>query len=191
MARIEKPILLDLPDGFETERLIVRPPRLGDGDAVHAGIEASRAELLPYMPWAKQTREETEVWLRGAVANWIRRETLPLLIWRKTDGAFIGGAGFHTINWDVPAMEMGYWQVTQYVGNGYITEAVRGEVAFARQYIGVLRLEIWCDVRNVRSAAVAERVGFTRHTHVVNDFRDSDGRLADVYGHCRTWTEEG
>jgi RimJ/RimL family protein N-acetyltransferase len=190
MPAIKDPIMLDLPDGYETERLIVRPPGLGEGDIVHAGIQASRSELLPYMAWANQSRAETETWLRNAVAKWIRREDLAFMIWRKADGAFLGGTSLHSIEWQVPAMEIGYWQVTQYTGNGYITEAVRGLVDFARQYLGALRLEIWCDVRNLRSAAVAERLEFKRYSHVVNADRNIAGQLIDLYGFCMTWAEQ-
>lgn len=33
------PILLDFPDSFETERLLIRAPRAGDGKAVYDAIK--------------------------------------------------------------------------------------------------------------------------------------------------------
>lgn len=189
MPAIENPILLDLPDVFETERLILRPPRLTEGDLVYAAIEASRDELRPFMAFADQDREKTEVWLRGAAAAWITRERLPLLIWRKVDGAFIGSTGFHHINWRVPRLEIGYWLSTPMSGAGYMTEAVNGQVHYARQYMGALRIEIWCDVRNIRSAAVARRAGFEHFITSINDERGADGQLQDHQGFCKTWPE--
>ncbi len=187
---INDPMMLDLPDEFETERLILRPPRLGDGDVIHAAIEASRPELTRWMPWAGQDRDGTERYVRVAVARWITRETtLPLTIWRKADGAFIGGAGFHSIEWHVPLMEMGYWIATEHTGKGYTTEAVNGEVALARKHFGVLRLEIYCEPENLRSAAVARRCGFEQWAHIRNSDR-VNGRLRDLLAFCKVWNED-
>lgn len=45
------PILRDFPDQLETERLLIRAPRPGDGAAGNAAIRESEAELRPWMPW--------------------------------------------------------------------------------------------------------------------------------------------
>jgi RimJ/RimL family protein N-acetyltransferase len=189
MPAIEHPILLNLPDQIETERLILRPYRPDDGETVHAALEASREELRPWMIWANQPREDTEQFVRRAAANWIRRDVLTLGIWRKSDGAYVGGTGFHDIDWKVPSMEIGYWQATPMTGHGYMTEAVNAEVEFAREYFGVLRLEIWCDANNKKSAAVAQRAGFNHFSTFINDSRDWNGKLRDFFGFCKVWTE--
>jgi RimJ/RimL family protein N-acetyltransferase len=190
MTEITTPILLDLPEQIETERLILRPYRLDEGDTVHAAIEASREELRPFMMWAMQSREDTEQFIRRSVSNWIKREVLGLGIFRKADGVYIGGTGFHNIDWKVPKFEIGYWQSTPMSGQGYITEAVKAQVEFARQVFGALRIEIWCDVRNVKSANVARRAGFQHFATFINDNRDWNGRLRDSFGFCKTWPEE-
>lgn len=190
MTAIERPILLDLPAQIETERLILRPYRLDDGATVHAAIEASRDELRPWMVFADQPREDTEQFIRRSVANWIKREVLGLGIWRKSDGAYIGGTGFHNIDWNIPKFEIGYWQNTPMSGHGYMTEAVNAEVEFARKAFGALRIEIWCDVKNVKSAAVAQRAGFQHFATYINGTRNWRGNLRDDYGFCKTWPEE-
>jgi hypothetical protein len=45
------PILLDFPDSFESERLVLRCPRPGDGRAMHEAITESLNELNPWVPW--------------------------------------------------------------------------------------------------------------------------------------------
>ena len=47
-----EPILIDVPERIETERLVLRVPRAGDGPLVNDAIGASHAELAPWMPWA-------------------------------------------------------------------------------------------------------------------------------------------
>jgi RimJ/RimL family protein N-acetyltransferase len=63
-------------------------------------------------------------------------------------------------DWEVPKFEIGYWARTSQTGHGYITEAVNGVVRLAIDTLGANRLEIRCDTKNDRSAAVAKRVGF-------------------------------
>lgn len=158
----ERPILLDLPDSFESERLIIRAPRPGDGPAINAAVVESLAELRPWMPWAVETPPlaETEEFARRAAAGWLTRESLTLTLWRKDTGEYVGNSGMHRIDWEVPSVEIGYWVRTSLAGQGYITEAVDAITAFAFDTLGAHRVEIHCDERNTRSAAVARRAGF-------------------------------
>ncbi len=176
------PLLLDFPDHFETERLIVRAPRAGDGAAGNAAIRASVAELRPWMPWVDPvpTVEETEAVYRRGAAHWLARESLPVVLIRRQDGAFVGGAGLERIDWSVPRVEIGYWCRTSLTGQGYITEAVRGLTTFAFDWLHAERIEIRCDTRNTRSAAVAERAGYTLEARFQHHLRDPQGHLRDA-----------
>lgn len=182
MAEHTNPILLDFPDRFETERLILRAPCPGDGWTVNGAVRESVNELSPWMPWVHpvQTVEQTEEFLRRAAARWLTREDLMLLLWRKSDGVFVGASGLHRIDWSVPSMEIGYWVRTSLAGQGYITEAVLGITAFAFKTLGAQRLEIRCDSRNTRSAAVAERAGYTLEARLHHHARDVNGGLRDT-----------
>ena len=108
---VTDPVLLDLPDQVESERLIIRGCLPGDGPAAHAAILESLEILRPWMTWAHPgiTLEEVETGIRKAAAKWLTREDFRMQIYRKSDGLFVGGAGLHRINWQVPAMEIGYW----------------------------------------------------------------------------------
>jgi RimJ/RimL family protein N-acetyltransferase len=69
---------------------------------------------------------------------------------------------------------------TTLAGNGYITEAVLRITTFALEELGAQRIEIRCDPRNTRSAAVAERAGYTLEAHFRNHMRAPDGGLRDT-----------
>jgi ribosomal-protein-serine acetyltransferase len=64
------PILRDIPEQFESERLVIRCPRPGDGPAIHEAVAESLDELLPWMAWAhsEQTVETAETYAREAHA---------------------------------------------------------------------------------------------------------------------------
>ena len=69
------PILRDIPEQIESERLILRPPRPGDGAIVNAAIHESLAELRPWMPWAMAENrvDDSEVFARRAAADRVGR----------------------------------------------------------------------------------------------------------------------
>jgi RimJ/RimL family protein N-acetyltransferase len=176
------PILRDFPDQLATERLLIRPPRPGDGAAINAAIQESLAELRPWMLWAQTppSVSDTEMLCRRKAADWARREDLMLTLWRQSDGFFVGASGLHRIDWSVPRMEIGYWCRTSLSGQGYTAEAVRAITAFAFEHLGAQRLEIHCDARNTRSAAVAGRAGYALEARRRNDSRGIDGALRDT-----------
>jgi RimJ/RimL family protein N-acetyltransferase len=158
-----KPILLDFPEEFTTERLLIRKPFPGDGKYVYEAIQASLNELKPWMPFAQmnQTEQDVEANIRESIAKFMTREDLRLHLFNKVTGEFIGSSGLHRINWDIPKFEIGYWIDTRFSGRGYITESTEAISKFAFIELNAKRVEIRCDSRNTKSRAIPEKLGFT------------------------------
>ena len=176
------PVLLDFPDSFDTDRLTLRCPRLGDGARVNAVILESQAELRPWFVWMKTlaTVEEHEALMREAQGKWIKREQLWLLAFLKGTDELVASTGLHNCNWEVPSFEVGYWCRTKYVGQGYVTEATKAITHFAFEHLHARRLQLFCDDRNTRSAVTAERSGFQLEGVLRNDSLDVDGNVRDT-----------
>jgi RimJ/RimL family protein N-acetyltransferase len=172
------PILLYIPEVIESERLILRCPSAGDGRAMFDSAEASRAELNPWMEWSeRQTLEDAEKFARHAHAEFILRESLAYIIFRKSDGAHVGNTGLHRIDWDVPRFEIGYWCSTPMSGNGYITESTSTLERFAFETLKARRVEIRVDDRNEKSWRVPERLGYTLEGVLRNDALGAAGEV--------------
>lgn len=156
------PILIDLPEQIETERLSIRWPCPGAGIVVNEAIRETFADLKTWMPWAQTlpSVEESEARARSAHAKVLAREDLPVHLFRKDTGELVGCSGLHPRGWEIPKFEIGYWCRTSCQGQGYITEAVKAITAFGFATIKARRIEIRCDERNDRSRRVAERAGF-------------------------------
>lgn len=172
------PILLDFPNEFETERLIVRTPKPGDGKAVYDAIKASMNELKPWMPFAQNepNEKETEINIRESYIKFLKREDLRLLIFLKETGQFVCSSGLHRIDWDVPKFEIGYWADTRFSRRGYTTEAVSGITEFAFKKLKAHRVEIRCDYNNLKSRAIPEKLNFTLEGILRNEGRSADGK---------------
>jgi RimJ/RimL family protein N-acetyltransferase len=162
-----EPILIDLPERIETDRLVLRAPRAGDGRLVNDAIAVSHAELLPWMPWAgtMPSVDESEANCRRQQARFLLREDFVFFMFVRDplsgEGELVGGTGLHRIDWTLRKFEIGYWRKTGHQGRGFVTEAVKALARLAFDTLDARRVEIRMDDHNSASWRVAERAGFT------------------------------
>jgi len=183
MENKKDPILRDLPEELSGERVRLRPYRAGDGMALWEAVEESREHLQPWRPWEDHpvSPDETEAFVRHEMVKWILREYLPMSLWEKETGKYLGGVGLYHIRWEVPSFQIGYWLRASAEGKGYMTEAVRLLCDCAFQTLEAQRVEIRCDTRNARSAAIPRRLGFMHDATLQNQSRNSQGELRDDF----------
>jgi ribosomal-protein-serine acetyltransferase len=161
-----KHVLLNLPLPIITPRLILKSPKVGDGVIVNEAVLESFDTLNQIMPWAKEkpSVDDSEEFVRQAAANWILKKNdepyLPLFMFDKKTSRFVGGAGYHHFDWSVPCIEIGYWIRSTYAGYGLMTEAINALTQYAFKQLDVRRITITCDVNNVRSKKIPERLGY-------------------------------
>lgn len=185
------PLMIDLPERLETERLLLRSPRPGDGAVLNAAVCASLAELQPWLPWAQTvpTTDESELQCRKMHARFVAREDLTVFIFERRadggEGALLGGSGLHRIDWAVPRFEIGYWRRSGHDGRGIVTEAARALTRLAFDALGARRVEVRMDARNLRSMRVAERAGFVFEGVLRQDALTVDGRPRDTRVYAR------
>ncbi len=177
-----RPILLDVPESFDSERLTIRAPRFGDGAEINVAVRETIDNLRPWMVWAKEipTVEESEEFSRQSRAKFLAREELGLRLWLKGTETLVGSSGLGNIDWSVPKFEIGYWCRKRFEGQGYITEAVIAITRFAFDVLKAERVEIRCDALNVRSVAVAKRAGYQLEGTLRHDSRGTNGELRDT-----------
>lgn len=183
---------IDIPTEFETERLTLRAPRIGDGSIVNKAIRESINELKLWLPFAQTTptMEETELNLREASARFFNRESMRYLIFRKECNEFIGVTSFEGVSWDIPKTQIGYWINTKYNGNGYMKEAVEALTNLGLNKIQFNRIEIRCESTNIKSRAIPEKLGFELEGILKNEDLSADGsKLTDTCIYAKVQTE--
>ncbi|MCQ4087071.1 GNAT family N-acetyltransferase [Saccharibacillus sp. JS10] len=175
------PILLDFPERFETERMIIRATRAGDGAELNAAIRESQTELNVFLPFARTMPEPeaTEILMRRKRLEFLNRTDLMMLMTDRETHQILGAIGLHRMDWEVRRFEIGYWIRTSRSGEGLVTEGVHGITEFAALQLGANRISIHCDDRNERSAAVAKRAGFTLEGVLRNWKQEHDGVLVN------------
>lgn len=181
-AMSEYRTLVTLFEELRGERVIVRPYRVEDAEALKEAVEESRDHLRPWLPFADahQSIEESRDFIIRSMASWLLRENFTLSIWEKTAGAFLGGTGFHVRDWEARYFEIGYWLRASAEGHGYMIEAARLVTDFLFEQLNAQRVEIRCDALNTRSAAVAQRLGFVQEARLRSARRAADGSIRDT-----------
>jgi RimJ/RimL family protein N-acetyltransferase len=144
-----------------TPRLILRRFRTGDA-AVLAEYRSDPA-VARYQSWDAPfplLRAET------AVANFIASDPVrpgwfQYAVERTEDGGLIGDVAVH-LHDNLMQAEIGFTLAAEHQGRGYATEAVRAVVHRLFSEQGLHKVTGECDSRNTASAALLERLGFTR-----------------------------
>ena len=79
---------------------------------------------------------------------------------RKDDGVKLGTCGFHCWDKSTGCCDIGYDLFPDYWGNGYMVEAIYAALDFARNEMGVKKINACVYVENVNSIKLAEKLGF-------------------------------
>lgn len=141
------------------DSLGVRPLQSEDAAELHALVEANRAHLARWMPWAaEQDREGTERFLAEAEAQRARDDGFQARI--APEGEIVGVAGFHSVDWVNRNTSLGYWLAAGAQGRGTMTAVVSALLDHAFYEWELHRVEIHCAPENARSRAIPERLGF-------------------------------
>src|SRR6187551_2751716 len=136
------PTLIPLFDELRGERVLLRPYREDDAQALFEAVGESRDHLRPWESFADehQSVEESRDFIIQCMAQWLTRKYLGVGIWEATTGRYLGGTGLNPHDWELGYFEIGYWIRATETGHGYVTEAVKLLTDYAfTQLPGALR----------------------------------------------------
>jgi len=172
----------DIPPWFplETPRLRLRPFRREDHDAIHA--YGSDPEVSRYMEWGPNTLEDTAEFLDRQLAAQIEgsRTDASLAVELKETEAVIGAIRLWVVDEANGTAEIGYSLGRTSWRKGLATEAARAMLSAGFGRLGLHRVVATCDVRNVGSWGVMEKLGMRREGAFLQD-RMIKGAWRDTY----------
>jgi len=167
------------PKTLRTERLRLRKAKLADAEAIF-GEYAQDAEVTKYVSWqAHQRVEETREYVQMCLLAWDAGKAYHWVIERREDARLIGMMNARV---DAAKWELGFVLAREFWGQGYMTEALKGIIAWALKRKEIYRIWAVCDVDNLASARVMEKAGMERegvlrrwsvHPNISEEPRDS------------------
>jgi len=155
--------LLEIPTGsfherstpvLETERLVLRAPRLGDAKSIAALANDRRiAENTSQLPYPYRLTDAHEY-----ISRVSQFATGAAFVITLRGGGVIGGCGLMAPGDD--NTEIGYWLGVKHWGKGYATEAVRAVIDHVFADHDCEALQSAARVTNPASRRVLEKCGF-------------------------------
>ena len=161
---------------IETERLVLREPRLSDLDAMvafYAGEERTRfigGRVDPFQVWGR---------LAGQIGHWALRGYGMWMVEERATGAPVGRIGLlYPATWPEP--ELGWHLFDGFAGKGYAFEAASAARDAGARLFGLTSLISLIDPENIRSQNLARRLGATIEREI------------EFMGHpCHIWRHPG
>lgn len=162
---------------MQTERLVIR--RFRPDDAPIFAAYRSDPDIARYQSWSAPYPESQAV---RVIASFAADDPLApgwfqYAIARREDDRLIGDIGLNTHENGMQA-EIGFTLAAAWQGHGYAFEAVHRLLDHVFTDRGMHRVSAECDARNVRSANLLQRLGFTRegcrreHTFIKGEWTD-------------------
>ena len=167
---------------IETERLVIRCYQPSDAGMLLSAIKNSIDNLKLWMPWAKDepTGIEKKVkLLEKFKSDFESDKDYNFGIFNKNEDKLIGSSGLHTRIGE-NAREIGYWINTEFLNNGFATEATQALTKIGFDYQNIERIEIHCDPMNSISQKIPKRLGFTLVDVIKNDTVNAAGSNRDT-----------
>lgn len=140
--------------------ILCRPYVAADAHALLVAVDADRSRLARWMPWVPYSTTEAD--FAAFITTASRQEEAGTACHRGlfSGEVVVGGVG-STVDPINREAEVGYWLAEAYEGRGIVTAAVRALLQYLFDEVEVNRIMLRAAVGNIRSRAVAERLGFT------------------------------
>lgn len=167
---------------LDGEAVRLRPHRSADFPEWAALRELSRDFLQPWEPTWPSDDLTRPAWRRrlAAYAQDLERGlAYPFLVFRRSDGAMVGGITVSNVRRGVAQMaSIGYWAGACYTRRGHTLDAVRTVTDFCFTRLGLHRVEAACLPSNEASRGVLLKAGFDQeglaraYLKIDGDWRD-------------------
>ena len=145
---------------LSSERIILRPYRIGDAETVFAASIESVDTVGRWLPWchAKYTKAESVAWIEKSLAMWQSGEACEFAVFDAAN-RYVGGAGLNQFNRVNGFANLGYWIRQSRQRQGVAVDVVAMLAKFGFETLGLTRIELVVATDNVPSRRVAEKAG--------------------------------
>lgn len=140
--------------------LIRLKPDLDLAKKMFAVVHKNRNHLDPWFPWSKNTKktEDSMKYLFEVEERGKKSEKVDYGLFLENE--YIGNISAFDISKKNKCCEIGSWISKDFTNKGYMTEAVKILEKYLFEDLGINRIQILCDVKNIPSASVAKKCGY-------------------------------
>ena len=160
-----------------THRLSLKQFLAADLKYIYAGL--SHPQVVRYYGVSYQTLEETKKqlhWFQELESSGTGRWWA---LWSAGNANFLGAAGFNNLSQTHRKVELGFWLLPEYWGNGFTSEALEAVLAYGFEQLGLHRIEAFVECGNEKSSRVLLKQGF-RHEGTQRDCEIKHGHFISL-----------
>lgn len=163
---------------LETERLRLR--KLTPDDAADVFDYAADSQVTKYLMWSPhRSIDDSLEFINAAIERYRKRRPAPWAMVLKSEKKVIGTCDFISWRPDHGRSEIGYALARKYWSRGLMTEGVREIIAYGFRQKGINRIQALCEIPNIGSARVLEKVGMT-YEGILREYMIQHGAYRDM-----------
>lgn len=131
-------------------------------DELYTLVDKNRVHLREWLPWVDNMGSASQYY--PIITDWLKQfsENRGFNGGIRFNGKLAGAIGFHHIDWQNRSTSIGYYLAEGAEGNGIMTRSVQALINYAFCDLQLQRIEIRCGIKNLKSRAIPERLGFTQ-----------------------------
>ena len=143
-------------------------------------VEENREHLREWMPWVDSMNSAYQ--FESIIPIWLSQfaENNGLNVGILYNGELVGSIGLHQIDWHNRMANIGYYLSKNAEGHGIMTRTVQSLLNYTFFTLGLNRVEIRCGVKNKKSRAIPERLGFVKEG-IIRDGEQLYGNFHDLF----------
>lgn len=158
------PLILDLPERYETPRLILERITESHTQEFFEAVKESEQGLTSFYNGTLARKnvplDAIAQYVRDCVTEWDDRSFIQFAVLEKETNRFIGVGSLHHLDWAVPKGRIGYLVRKSAEGKGYATEIAAALTRYAFDVLQMKRLEIRTATINPASGKIPRRLGY-------------------------------
>ena len=142
------------------ENLKLILPQQQHAEEITRFVRENLDRLKPWMPWA--TDDYSIDSARDFISENLKRlaESGSFALNLVWNGKIVGSVGFHNLDLNNKSAHIGYWLAKEAQGKGFMTRCCRVLINYLFDDLKLNRIQINCNVENLKSRAIPERLGF-------------------------------
>ena len=142
------------------EKLTLALPQHHMAEELTAVVCENLERLKPWLPWAvaEYSTKSANEFIAAALKAFVDEGRFDALI--MLEGKIIGCIGFHNLDKVNRSAQIGYWISSAFEGLGIVTRCCRALINYLFNELNLNRVQINCNVENLRSRAIPERLNF-------------------------------
>jgi ribosomal-protein-serine acetyltransferase len=150
----------NFPETLITDRFILEAVTPFHAEEAYEVIDSCREYLGEFLPWCtpEYSLEDTESFYEIQQQNFEDEEGFQYAIIDRDTDSLIGCVGLDIKNSHTGAI--GYWLAQDHQGKGVMNECLTELKECAFKEAGIVRLNLYADLDNIKSQKVAEKAGF-------------------------------